>query len=197
MSRMKSDTSALTTNSLLILRRPPNALRLSAPAAAMTWLRRSAKGRLMWMQSRSNPAIAFLGNRYHPERPYDDPRVTLEINDARNFFRNAHQLYDLIIYGVLDSHTALSHASNLRVDLDVYTREGIKEAFALLKPGGVLSISFALPNEFIGIQTPSHYEGSTRRRKTSGRSSALRFADHHRIHRAKGKGCRSARCQSL
>jgi len=99
-----------------------------------------------------DPAIAFLGNRYHPERPYDDPRVTLEINDARNFFRNAHQMYDLIIYGVLDSHTALSHASNLRVDSYVYTREGIKEAFALLKPGGVLSISFALPNESLGFK---------------------------------------------
>jgi spermidine synthase len=99
-----------------------------------------------------DPAIAFLGNRYHPERPYDDSRVTLEINDARNFFRNAHQPYDLIIYGVLDSHTALSHASNLRVDSYVYTREGIKEAFALLKPGGVLSISFALPNESLGFK---------------------------------------------
>jgi len=33
-----------------------------------------------------DPAIAFLGTKYHPERPYDDPRVTLSINDARNFF---------------------------------------------------------------------------------------------------------------
>jgi spermidine synthase len=63
-----------------------------------------------------DPAIAFLGTKYHPERPYDDPRVTLSINDARNFFRTADQKYDLIVYGVLDSHTALSHASSLRVD---------------------------------------------------------------------------------
>ena len=99
-----------------------------------------------------DPAIAFLGTKYHPERPYDDPRVTLSINDARNFFRTAAQKYDLIVYGVLDSHTALSHASSLRVDSYVYTREGIAEAFRLLKPDGVLSISFTLVNDALGFK---------------------------------------------
>src|SRR5215471_7028538 len=99
-----------------------------------------------------DPAIAFLGKVSHPEHPYGDPRVTLHINDARNFFRTARGQYDLIIYGVLDSHTALSHASNLRVDSYVYTREGITEAFKLLKPDGVMSIAFALPNESLGFK---------------------------------------------
>src|ERR1700688_4738979 len=99
-----------------------------------------------------DPAIAFLGKKYHPEHPYDDPRVNLSINDARNFFRTADQQYDLIVYGVLDSHTALSHASNLRVDSYVYTREGIAEAFKLLKPNGVLSISFTLVNDALGFK---------------------------------------------
>ena len=99
-----------------------------------------------------DPAIAYLGKFYHPEHPYDDPRVTLTINDARNFFRTTHEKYDLVIYGVLDSHTALSHASNLRVDSYVYTREGIAEAFKLLKPDGVLSVAFALPNESLGFK---------------------------------------------
>jgi spermidine synthase len=99
-----------------------------------------------------DPAIAYLGKAYHPEHPYDDPRVTLTINDARNFFRTSHEKYDLIVYGVLDSHTALSHASNLRVDSYVYTREGIAEAFKLLKPDGVISVAFALPNESLGFK---------------------------------------------
>ena len=99
-----------------------------------------------------DPAIAFLGTKYHPERPYDDPRVNLSINDARNFFRTAQQQYDLIIYGVLDSHTALSHASNLRVDSYVYTREGFAEAFRLLKPDGVLAVSFTLVNDALGFK---------------------------------------------
>src|SRR3954453_2638269 len=99
-----------------------------------------------------DPAIAFLGTKYPPERPYDDPRVTLSINDARNFFRTAEAQYDLIVYGVLDSHTALSHASNLRVDSYVYTREGIAEALRLLKPNGVLSVSFTLVNDALGFK---------------------------------------------
>jgi SAM-dependent methyltransferase len=99
-----------------------------------------------------DPAIAFLGTKYHPERPYDDPRVNLQINDARNFFRTADQQYDLIVYGVLDSHTALSHASNLRVDSYVYTREGLTEAFRLLKPNGVLAVSFTLVNDALGFK---------------------------------------------
>ena len=99
-----------------------------------------------------DPAIVFLGRHYHPEHPYDDPKVSVIINDARNFFRTAREQYDLIIYGVLDSHTALSHASNLRVDSYVYTREGIAEAFSLLKPGGVMSIAFALPNDSLGFK---------------------------------------------
>ncbi len=106
-----------------------------------------------------DPAIAFLGKASHPEHPYDDPRVTLNINDARNFFRTAQGQYDLIVYGVLDSHTALSHASNLRVDSYVYTREGITEAFKLLKPDGVMSISFALPNDSLGFKLSHILQG--------------------------------------
>ncbi len=106
-----------------------------------------------------DPAIVYLGKTNHPEHPYDDPRVTVIVNDARNFFRTAHQQYDLIIYGVLDSHTALSHASNLRVNSYVYTREGITEAFKLLKPDGVMSIAFALPNESLGYKLSHILQG--------------------------------------
>src|SRR6202007_73122 len=42
-----------------------------------------------------DPVIVFLGKAYHPEHPYDDPRVSVVINDARNFFRTARQQYDL------------------------------------------------------------------------------------------------------
>ena len=106
-----------------------------------------------------DPAIVYLGRAYHPEHPYDDPRVSVVINDARNFFRTARQQYDLIIYGVLDSHTAISHASNLRVDSYVYTREGITEAFKLLKGDGVMSIAFALPNDSLGFKLSHILQG--------------------------------------
>ena len=53
--------------------------------------------------------------------------------------------YDAIVYGVLDSHIVVSHGNNMRVDTFVYTKEGLQDAFDHLKPGGLMSVSFALP----------------------------------------------------
>ena len=89
-----------------------------------------------------DPAIMQLGVAYHPEKPYSDPRVRAIVNDARSFFRQTEQTYDLVVYGFLDSLSALSHASNVRVDSFVYTVEGIREARARLKPGGLMSITY-------------------------------------------------------
>jgi hypothetical protein len=99
-----------------------------------------------------DPAIAFLGTKYHPERPYDDPRVNLSINDARNFFRTANQQYDLIVYGVLDSHTALSHASNLRVDS--YVGDGIQ--FDVFRICISLSAGIGILFSRLGVFTEVH-----------------------------------------
>lgn len=94
-----------------------------------------------------DPVILRLGRLYHPEQPYADPRVTRTINDARTFFRTTPDSFDLIVYGVLDSHTLLSHASSVRLDSFVYTQEGLNEAYARLKPGGVMALSFTLLHE--------------------------------------------------
>ena len=97
-----------------------------------------------------DPAILLLGKANHPERPYDDPRVQPIVNDARTFFRNATGHYDTIVYGLLDSHTLLSHASSVRLDSFVYTVEGLKEARSRLKENGVLSLSFSVLNDAMG-----------------------------------------------
>ena len=97
-----------------------------------------------------DPVIRNLGIENHPEHPYQDPRVHSIINDARNFFRTTQGSYDAIVYGVLDSHTVVSHGANMRVDSFVYTREGLQDAFDHLKPGGLLSVSFALQTPLMG-----------------------------------------------
>jgi len=97
-----------------------------------------------------DPVIRNLGIENHPEHPYDNPRVHSIINDARNFFRTTRGSYDAIVYGVLDSHTVVSHGANMRVDSFVYTREGLQDAFDHLKPGGLLSVSFALQTSLMG-----------------------------------------------
>lgn len=97
-----------------------------------------------------DPAIQLLGKNNHPERPYDDRRVHPVVNDARSFFRTTDGHFDLIVYGLLDSHTLLSQASSVRLDSFVYTVEGIREARTRLKDDGVLSLSFAVLNDALG-----------------------------------------------
>ena len=91
-----------------------------------------------------DPAIQQIGKSDHPEKPYSDPRVHAVVNDARSFLRTTEQTFDLIVYGLLDSHTLLSQGSSVRLDSFVYTGEGFHEARARLKPEGVLSLSFAV-----------------------------------------------------
>jgi len=91
-----------------------------------------------------DPAILSIGKHYHPERPYTNPRVNPIVNDARSFLRNTDQRYDMVVYGLLDSHTLLSQNSSVRIDSFVYTVEAFREARAQLNEGGMLSLSFCL-----------------------------------------------------
>jgi SAM-dependent methyltransferase len=100
-----------------------------------------------------DPAILTLGKVNHPERPYQDPRVQSVVNDARSFLRTTDNSYDMVVYGLLDSHTLLSHASSVRLDSFVYTVQGLREARARLKPGGILSLSFVILNDEQGRKT--------------------------------------------
>ncbi len=99
-----------------------------------------------------DPAILLAGQANHPEKPYNSPRVHAIVNDARSFFRNIKSHYDLIVYGLLDSHTLLSHASSVRLDSFVYTIEGLREARSQLKEDGVLSLSFSVLNDDLGTK---------------------------------------------
>jgi SAM-dependent methyltransferase len=96
-----------------------------------------------------DPAILQLGRR-HPERPYDDPRVAIHLTDARAFMKRAVEHYDLILFGLLDSHTQLSDYSNMRIDNFVYTEESFREARALLAPDGVLFVKFHVSQPWLG-----------------------------------------------
>jgi SAM-dependent methyltransferase len=96
-----------------------------------------------------DPTIAALGGR-HPEQPYGDPRVRLIVNDARSHFRTSRDRYDLIVFGLLDSHRLLSYLSSVRMDSYVYTRESLAEAARLLSPTGVVALSFCVARPWLG-----------------------------------------------
>lgn len=97
-----------------------------------------------------DPAIQLTGQLSHPEKPYGDARVHAVINDARSFLRTTEQTFDLVVYGLLDSHTLLSQGSSVRLDSFVYTVEGLREARARLKSDGVLSLSFSVLSPALG-----------------------------------------------
>jgi hypothetical protein len=95
-----------------------------------------------------DPVIIAIGRHYHPERPYDSPRVTIHEDDARSFLKKTKKKYDLIVFGFLDSATLLSGFSSLRLDNYVYTVESFQNAKALLADHGTLVLSFATGRSF-------------------------------------------------
>ncbi|MGH9530780.1 MAG: spermidine synthase [Terriglobales bacterium] len=91
-----------------------------------------------------DPVIQRLGRQYHTDRPYDDSRVAVHLDDGRNFLRSTTRRYDLIIYALVDSLVLHSSYSNLRLESYLFTREAFADVRRLLKPGGV----FAMYNYF-------------------------------------------------
>lgn len=95
-----------------------------------------------------DPAIIELGKKYHPEQPYSSDKVTVVNDDARSFFATTTERYDLIVFGLLDSHTTTA-MTNARLDHYVYTRESIAQARSLLTPQGVMVLSFDATRPFV------------------------------------------------
>jgi spermidine synthase len=95
-----------------------------------------------------DPAIIAMGRDFHPERPYSAPGVQLVNDDARSFFATTDQKYDVISFGLLDSHTATS-MTNARLDHYVYTIESIAQAKSRLNEGGIIVLSFEAQKPFI------------------------------------------------
>ncbi|MEW5868734.1 MAG: hypothetical protein AB1894_05610 [Chloroflexota bacterium] len=96
-----------------------------------------------------DPAILALGYQLHPERPYEDQRVKAIVDDARSFFETNQQLYDIVAFGLLDSHTLLSSLSSVRLDSYVYTLESFEQVRQHLAPGGVVAVTFATSQHWI------------------------------------------------
>lgn len=89
-----------------------------------------------------DPAIAQIGRELHPEQPYSDPRVHIIVDDARAYIRRTKKKYDLVVFAYLDSHSAFSAMSSLRLDNYVYTKDCFHDAKQLMKPDGAMSVTF-------------------------------------------------------
>jgi spermidine synthase len=95
-----------------------------------------------------DPAIIELGRKYHPERPYDSPRVRVVNDDARAFLTTCREQFDVIVFGLLDAHTTTA-MTNARLDHYVYTKESVSRARSLLAAGGVMTLCFEAQRPYI------------------------------------------------
>jgi len=84
-----------------------------------------------------DPAIQAIGVRDHPNRPYDDPRVTRINDDGRAFLRRTTERYDLVLFALPDSLTLVSTSANLRLESFLFTDEAFREVRDHLANDGV------------------------------------------------------------
>jgi hypothetical protein len=87
-----------------------------------------------------DPRIRDLGKELHPDRPYQDPRVTSHIDDGRAFLSRTDKKYDLILLALPDSLTLVNGASSLRLESYLFTEEAFKSAKEHLNPGGAFAM---------------------------------------------------------
>lgn len=96
-----------------------------------------------------DPVIAQLGRELHPERPYTSQKVHLYIDDARSYLQKTDKKYDLVVFATLDSHTAFSSLSSLRLDNFVFTSESIQAVSQRLNEGGGIATNFYAINTWL------------------------------------------------
>ena len=87
-----------------------------------------------------DPRIQQIGSQVNPNKPYDDPRVSVHINDGRAFLSSNDTKYDLILFALPDSLTLVSGASQLRLESYLFTKESITAARDHLTDDGVFAM---------------------------------------------------------
>ncbi|MEA2435352.1 MAG: hypothetical protein QOG54_2809 [Actinomycetota bacterium] len=87
-----------------------------------------------------DPRLQEVGRDLHPDRPYQDPRVDVHIDDGRAFLERTDKSYDLIEFALPDSLTLISGQSSLRLESYLFTLEAMKTAREHLKPGGAFTM---------------------------------------------------------
>lgn len=87
-----------------------------------------------------DPRLRQIGEQRHPDRPYDDPRVSVHIDDGRAFLERTDSEYDLILFALPDSLTLVSGQSSLRLESYLFTTQAMEAAKRRLKPGGAFAM---------------------------------------------------------
>jgi spermidine synthase len=87
-----------------------------------------------------DPRLPAIGRRLHPAHPYQDPRVTVHITDGRQFLQDTTKHYNLIMFALPDSLTALAGQSGIRLESYLLTENSLAAARQHLAPGGTFAM---------------------------------------------------------
>jgi hypothetical protein len=87
-----------------------------------------------------DPSLIEIGRELHPNHPYQNPRVTAHVADGREYLQNTSQHYNLILFALPDSLTAIAGQSALRLEGYLLTEQSVAQARLHLAPGGTFSM---------------------------------------------------------
>ncbi|MFC1722192.1 spermidine synthase [Patescibacteria group bacterium] len=103
-----------------------------------------------------DPKIIDFGKEYHPEGPYLSDKVNIVADDGRAFLKRTDKKYDVVVLGLVDSHTLNSSLNNVQLDNYLYTKESFEDIHKVLKEDGMLFLSFDVRREWIGARIKSN-----------------------------------------
>jgi hypothetical protein len=88
-----------------------------------------------------DPELVQLGKQYNPEHAYENPRVTVKVDDGRAFLEDTTQHYSLILLALPDAMSALGgQAAPVGLANYLLTTDAASEARKHLAPGGVFAM---------------------------------------------------------
>jgi hypothetical protein len=87
-----------------------------------------------------DPRLMELAEDHHPDRPYDDPRVDVHIDDGRAFLERSDKKWDRILLALPDSLALVQGQSAIRLESYLFTVEAAEAAQEHLKPGGAFAM---------------------------------------------------------
>jgi hypothetical protein len=103
-----------------------------------------------------DPEILAIGRRSHPDRPYQDPRVTAHVDDGRAFLERTDRKFDLILFALPDSIALVTGGGAIRLESYLFTREAMEAVRERLTERG----GFAMYNVYRERWLVDRYAGT-------------------------------------
>lgn len=100
-----------------------------------------------------DPTLIDIGRALHPDRPYQDPRVTTYAEDGRSFLERTNSNYDLIMFALPDSLTLVTGQSALRLEGYLLTKEAFAAAKSRLTDTGTFALFGYFPQTWMADRT--------------------------------------------